>query len=195
MRTYKDLSESELCDLLKSGDYTAFSEIYERYSLQLMGHALKKCQDDDHAKDLLQEVFTNLWENRATLDIRKSLIGYLATSIRYSFFRTLKHEKVKDKYFASFMDFVNSIAPVTTTDHLIRRKQLEAKIDQEIQALPTKMREIFMKRHIEGLTHKQIAAELNISEKTVSRQVSYALARLRNRLPFLVLIYLINLTK
>ena len=93
------------------------------------------------------------------------------------------------------MDFVNSIAPVTTTDHLIRRKQLEAKIDQEIQALPAKMREIFMKRHIEGLTHKQIAAELNISEKTVSRQVSYALARLRNRLPFLVLIYLINLTK
>jgi RNA polymerase sigma-70 factor (family 1) len=195
MRTYLNLSENELCDLLKSGDYAAFSEIYERYSFQLMSHALRKCKDDDYAKDLLQEVFTMLWENRTNLQIRKSLSGYLAASIRHSFLKNVKYEKDKDNYGSSLYTFVTAVSNDTTADHLIRKKQLEVIIEKELLALPPKMREIFLKCRFHGFTHKQIAAELKISEKTVTRQVSNALAILKKKLPFFVFSLLIDYGK
>jgi RNA polymerase sigma-70 factor (family 1) len=195
MRTYLNLSENELCDLLKSGDYAAFSEIYERYSFQLMSHALRKCKDDDYAKDLLQEVFTMLWENRTNLQIRKSLSAYLAASIRHSFLKNVKYEKDKDNYGLSLYTFVTAVSNDTTADHLIRKKQLEVIIEKELLALPPKMRQIFLKCRFQGFTHKQIAAELKISEKTVTRQVSNALAILKKKLPFFVFILLIDYGK
>jgi len=195
MRTYIDLSENQLCDLLKCGDYKAFGEIYERYSFQLMSHALRKCQDDDYAKDLLQEVFSMLWENRETLDIKKSLHGYLATSIAHSFLRNLKHEKVREKYITSFYNFVTTVANDVHSDHLIRKKQLQEIIEKEVMALPPKMREIFLMCRFKGLSHKQIAEKLNISEKTVSRQISNAILILRKKLPFFVFIFLMDVTK
>jgi len=195
MRAYKDFSENELCDLLKSGDYEAFSEIYERYSLQLLSHALRKCQDDDYAKDLLQEVFTMLWQNRETLDIRKSLSGYLATSIKYSFFKNLRHEEVKEKHSPSLAEFISSSSNNVTADHLIRRKQLEAIIENEVMALPPKMREIYEKYFVEGLSQKEIATELELSEKTVARQVYNIRERLRKKLPLIIYLFLIGMAE
>lgn len=195
MRAYKDFSENELCDLLKSGDYKAFSEIYERFALQLLSHALRKCQDDEYANDLLQEVFTMLWENRETLDIKKSLPGYLATSITYSFLKNLRHKEVKEKYITSLTDFINSISSNLTADHLIRRKQLETIIENEVMALPPKMREIYKKFFVEGLSHKEIATELNLSDKTVARQIYNIRERFRKKLPLIIFIFLIEITK
>lgn len=195
MRTYVDLSENQLCDLLKCGDHKAFDEIYERYSFQLLSHALRKCQDDEYAKDLLQEVFSTLWENRETIDIKKSLHGYLATSIRHSFLRKLKQEKVREKYITSFYIFVTTVANDTQSDHLIRKKQLQEIIEKEVMALPPRMREIFLKCRFQGMTHKQIAQELNISEKTVARQMSNAILILREKLPFFIFIILMDITK
>jgi len=195
MRPYLNLSENELCDLLKADDYAAFTEIYERYSFQLMSHALRKCNDNDYAKDLLQEVFTMLWENRKKLEIKKTLPGYLAASIGYSFLKNLKYEKDKDKYGDSLYNFVTAVSNDSTADHLIRKKQLEVIIEKELLALPPKMREVFLKCRFQGFSHKQIAVQLNISENTVARQMSHALAALKKKLPFFIYILLIDYTK
>lgn len=193
MTRYNDHSDSMLCGLLKSGEalasYDAFTEIYERYSPTLLTHAYNKCHDQDEACDLVQEVFTALWENREIREITDSLFGYLARSILYSFLNKLDHEKVREKYrlYESFFSAVS----YDNADHLARMRQLMGLIEKEVEALPPKMRRVFKMCRYQGMTHKEIAKALGISESTVAGQVSRAMAIVRPKIPyFIILIWL-----
>ncbi|WP_233260621.1 sigma-70 family RNA polymerase sigma factor [Pedobacter sp. HMWF019] len=77
-----------------------------------------------------------------------------------------------------------------TTDYPIREKQLQFVIDREIAGLPEKMREVFLMSRVSNLSHKEIAAQLGISEQTVSTQIKRALKILRSRLGLMLYLVL-----
>ncbi|UKJ06960.1 RNA polymerase sigma factor [Solitalea lacus] len=191
MIAFRTLSDYELTGLLQQGDQHAFAELFQRYNRLLFVHAHKLLNDKEEAKDLVQEVFTSLWDNHANLTIKANFAGFLYTSIKNKILDKISHKKVESKYLESLQDFINK--GEAQTDHLLRTKQLQSLIEMEISYLPPKMRAIFELSRKLNLSHKEIAAELNISEKTVKNQINNALKILRKKLGFFTyLLFIIN---
>ena len=186
MEDYSKFCDSELQGLLMGGDARAFTEIYHRYKGVLHQHALNMLKDRDEAKDILQELFTNLWHNRESIHIQTNLSGYLYSGIRNRVLNLIAHKQVESKYISSLEDFIHKGEFIT--DHRVRERQLAELIEKEIAALPPKMREIFRLSRISNMSHKEIAEGLSLSEQTVRTQVRNALRLLRVKLGLLILV-------
>lgn len=156
-----------------------FTEIYEAHWLQLYLHLLKMLEDDDDAKDVVQEVFANLWNNFDNIDVHSSYSSYLYGAVRKRAINYLAHKKIvvhhEKAEQAKPFNYFN--AP----DGLLIEKELAAQINNEIDKLPPKMAAVFKKSRLENKSYKQISEELNIAENTVKKQVSRALRLMREK--------------
>jgi RNA polymerase sigma-70 factor (ECF subfamily) len=181
-------SDAELLDLLRDGDHAAFTVIYRRYFKLLYLHALKKTGDEAQAEDVVQELFTILWQKRAEIN-STHLAAYLYTSIRNRIVDMYAKQQVADKYIRTLGDFADAYHE--NADHLVRERDLTAIIEKEIQAMPPRMREIFELSRKAHLSHQEIAEQLDISPNTVSVQLTKALHLLRVKLGIFSFILLI----
>lgn len=186
MNIYSSLKDSELLSLLRSGNKKAFAEIYERYWGLMFHHVLKMIGDKDETKDLVQEIFTNLWLNIEQIESETNIAAYLYVSARNKVINLIRHDKVRNNYLSSLSDF--AIHHESSVLEQLSAKDLSIAIDREIQNLPCKMREIFELSRKKYRTHKEIADELQISDKTVKKQINNAIKILRLRLNIFILI-------
>jgi RNA polymerase sigma-70 factor (ECF subfamily) len=180
MADYHLLTDQELFRFLKEGEAAAFAEIYNRYWSVLFLHAKRMVNDDEEARDLVQDLFTGFWHKAATLELTVSLSGYLYRSMRNKVLDHFKHQKVRNDYLGSLNEFM--LEGEMVTDGLVREKELALIIEREIAALPAGMRRVFELSRKQHLSYAQIAAELELSEHTVRSQVSNALRILRTKL-------------
>lgn len=183
MSQLSPISDDELLLSFQSGDDSAFELIYDRYWGILYRHARKMLQDDEDAKDMVQEVFSTLWTKRkkpVNPMPTPPLAALLYTITRNKILDQLKHAKIKSNYLDSLQLELSPHNPLP--DSLVIADELARQIEKEVQALPKKMREIFELSRKEYKTHKEISAQLNISDKTVKKQVSNALNILKNKL-------------
>ncbi|TCC87876.1 RNA polymerase sigma-70 factor [Pedobacter hiemivivus] len=184
MGLYSNLTDQELSGLLKSGNPTVFAEIYNRYKAVLYLHAYRMIQNREEAKDVVQELFAAIWANHEKLIIKTTLSAYLYGAIRNRILDVIAHQKIVLKYTDTLQSFLE--AGESVTDDQIREKELTAIIETEISLMPPKMREVFELSRQQDLSHKQIAAQLNISDKTVKKQVSKAIKLLRLKINLLL---------
>lgn len=191
MINYSTCFDQELARLLKEGDDAAFREIYLRYDKLLLIYAYKKLRNKEEAKDLVQDVFTWLWNNRSEFSLNTSLSGYLYKSVLNRIFDLAKHKGIIRKYVESGKHYLEGIN--ADTDYLIREKDIMLLIEKEISAMPPKMREIYTLKKKYFLSTKEIAAELSLSEHTVSTQMKRALKHLKVKLGLLVYFCFISL--
>lgn len=190
VNSYTNLDDESLSVLLQLGNEQAFSEIYERYKGVLYIHAVKMLKDRDEAQDVIQELFTKLWNKRESLTINTSLSAYLYTAVRNRILDIFSHEKVVAIHQQSLQDFINQ--GEYHTDNYIREKELSLLIEKEISALPPKMKEVFELSRKEHFSYLQIAEQLDISENTVRKHITKALARLRSKIQLLLLLVAIT---
>lgn len=190
MINYSICFDQELVLLLKEGDDAAFREIYVRYDKLLLIYAYKKLRNREEAKDLVQDVFTWLWNNRNDFYINTTLSGYLYKSVLNRIFDVVKHKGVIRKYVDSGAHYIE--ISNADTDYLIREKDITLLIEKEILAMPTRMREIYTLKKKYFLSTKEIAAELSLSEHTVSTQMKRALKHLKVKLGLLVLFIVVG---
>jgi len=180
MSAYSKLSDAELISLLKLSNRNAYTEIYKRYTALLYHHAYSKLQNREEARDIVQELFVTIWLKREDLNICTNLAGYLYNAIRNRVLNKIAHQQVESHHLSSLRDFI--IKQESITDFLVREKELTFIIESEIARLPAKMREIFMLSRKASLSHKEIASQLSLSEKTVKNQVNNALKILKVKL-------------
>lgn len=179
-------NEQELLLAFKSGDDQAFVEIYERYWQELFHHALTMTSCEDMAKDIVQEVFVELWDRLREQDVKVSLRSYLYVTVRNKTLNLIARGKVQAKYLESLSDYFQK--GESHTDHRLRERQFQEQIDNQIASLPGKMRVIFEMSRKDLMTYKEIAEHLSLSDKTVKKQVSNALKILRVKLGTLLFI-------
>jgi len=177
---FNQVSDEQLLMLFKGGDRNAYEQIYNRYWAVMYVYARKVMKDEDDAQDIVQEVFTYLWHKGQELNIKSSLSVYLYTSVRYRIFDLIDHKKVRTDYKAYLQQFIEEGAYIT--DDQLREKELVAVIEKEVALLPPKMREMFEMSRNEGLSHKEIADILGVSDLTVKKQVSNAVRILKQKL-------------
>lgn len=180
MGDYSKYRDTELVFLITKSDEAAFREIYDRFFGLLYVHAAKLLDNDEEIKDLIQDFFLSLWNNRHRLELKGPFSSYAYTAVRYRVINTLLRQKTSNKYLDSLQGFIDHES--VQTDFLVREKELIAKIEKEIEALPPATRRIFRMSRFEVMSHKQIAEKLEISESTVRSQVKSALRVLRTKL-------------
>ncbi|WP_183573102.1 RNA polymerase sigma factor [Mucilaginibacter sp. X5P1] len=177
MTAYGKFTDNELASLIKEDDQVAYTEVFLRYSKLLVAHAYRLLGDQDEANDVVQDVLLTLWQNRESIALNTSLSSYLYTAIRNRVFNRMSHQKIVAKYADSIVNFMEVGHAVT--DELIRVKELAIIIEQEIAALPPKMREVYLLSKREELSYKEIALKLEITDKTAKQQVYNAVKNLR----------------
>ncbi|SEN45526.1 RNA polymerase sigma-70 factor, ECF subfamily [bacterium A37T11] len=180
MIDYKKYTDPELSTLLNKGDKFAFSVVYERYFELLFRHALRILKDKEDAQDVVQDVYTKLWENHHLINIQNSLQGYLYTSTQNAVLRKLQRSKQGEKY-------IEQIQKTVFQEHgsielKFYESELKKIIEQEIGKLPPKMRRVFELSRLHYHTTSEIAGKLGIAENTVKRQISNAIHILRKKL-------------
>ncbi len=188
---YSSLEDKVLLSFVQKGRTEAFRELYERYWENLYAHASAMTSCEDTAKDIVQELFLELWDKKENLDIQISLKAYLYRIVRNKVLNTYAQHKIHEKYMISLAQYGE--VGENRTDYLLRENLVQERIDEEISALPLKMRQIFEMSRNGNKTHKEIAEELNISDKTVKKQVNNALKILKSRLAY-VFYYLLLTT-
>jgi len=190
MTNYSTLSDEELAHRLKSTDRAAFAEVYNRYKGLLYVHAYKRLKNEEEADDVVHDLFATLWSKRTELDLN-NLSAYLYIAVRNNIFKLIARQNVATDYIAAAQITIDQTNCIT--DHLVREKQLAEIIENEINALPERMREVFELSRKANLTHREIAQRLDLSEQTVKKHIHHALKILRVRLGFSVfLLFLIK---
>ena len=180
MQLYNDFSDAELIILLKHGDKYAYTEIFERYNELLIRHAYRILADKEDVNDVVQDVFLTLWQKRSDIEFKISLLSYLSVSVRNRIFDLLSHKKIVLKYAAHINKFL--VEGYNITDNEVRERELGKIIEREIEHLPAKMRTVFLMNKKEGLSYKEIAIKLNITDQTAKQQVYKALKILKPKL-------------
>jgi RNA polymerase sigma-70 factor (ECF subfamily) len=172
------MSDMQLIGRLKADDEAALTMIYRRYWQSLFKAAYNILKDRQACEDIIQELFIKLWDCRAEVEIAISLKAYLYASVRYGVYRQIRTGSVKSEIFDDLIERLHTPA----THNSIEHKELLLQINQVIDTLPEKCREVYKLSREECLSHKEIALQLNISTKTVENHLTKALRELRGSL-------------
>jgi len=171
-------NESHLVRNLSRGNLLAFNTLYKEYSGRLYRFAVGYLKSETEAEELVQEVFTIIWEKRADLKEELSFKSFLFT-IAFNIIR--KHFRTKSYFAEYFKSELNPDLDMQTTQK-ITYNSLHQYITELVNKLPERRKEIFIKSRFQGLTIKEIAEEMKISHKTVENQLTDALKFLRTNL-------------
>ncbi len=188
-----DLPEIQQWNELKEGDVTAFEMFFKTYYQPLCNYAYTFIQDRDEAEEIVQSAFLSVWEKKDSLDIKTSLKSYLYTMVRNTSLNVIKHEKIKQKY-------VGEALAIDERSHegvaqAVLSSELEERIHLAMEVLPEQCRLVFKLSRFEELKYAEIAAQLQISVKTVENHMGKALKIMREQLKDylpVVLIVLLN---
>ena len=174
-------------------DKGAFEELFRSFFPSQVLFAQKYVPDQDTAKEIVHNVFLNLWEKRQQVDAGSPMKSYLFTSVHNRCLNYIRDQKKFDRDETRFQR-LDSTEFSDGVDRL-EEQELEQRIYDALQALPEKCKEVFMLNRFEGLKYAEIAEKLNISVKTVETQMSRALKILREKLAdYLGMILLFLLT-
>lgn len=173
---YSSYSDDCLLELMSGGDDEAFTEIYNRYWERLLYVAGIKCRNLGIAEEIVQDIFLDLWNRRASLNITSNLEGYLATSVKYR----VINAQVKMKNGLDYKRHATETlsGQENTTEHQLNFQELQSQLEKLVGQLPEKCRITYTLKE-DGLSQKEIAAHLHISEKGVEANLARAMKSLR----------------
>lgn len=177
MHTLASLTDQELAARFVDEGEPVFREIYIRYWQKLYILAHRRLNSTVEAEEIVQEVFCNLWLKRDSLVLSKGLSNYLAVAVKYEVINRMAKQARANTYLKSAAT-EQAEQDHTTMQHL-DLAELTAQLQLSIQALPEKCQLIFRLRHEEGYSQRQIATELQLSEKTVEAHLAKARKTLR----------------
>lgn len=177
MRNYSQLSDFDLAELLREGKESAFREIYTRYWDKLYVTARKRLHDEAEAEEVVQDIFCNLWRKRFSFSLSKTFDHYFAVAVKFEVInrmaRKARHTLFEQEAHRTFSDMDYS------TLEELNLAELKRQLESSISSLPDKCRIVFRLKYEKDYSQREIAEELQISEKTVEAHLAKARKVLR----------------
>ncbi len=157
----------------------AFEQIYKLYWKRLYAMAAAKLQSSEEAEEIVQELFTTLWEKRNILIIT-NLSHYLFSSVRHRVINTVRSKVVHKSYWEFYRSFIPSSN--SSTEEVVQYNDLSKAFENAVNALPEKSQAIFRLSRFEGKSVQEIAKSLKLSEKAIEYHVTKSLKVLKVQL-------------
>ena len=170
----------ELVKRLQKGDVEAFDLIYGKYSGKLYSFGIKYLRSASETEELVQSVFIKIWENHKQLNKELSFKSYLFTIAYNDICKLFRKRNYMQKFITEAMH-ENSHTSSEMQEGIDYQSVLN-RVQQIIDKLPERQKEIFRKSRLEGKPSKEIAEEMKLSRGTVDNYISEALKFIRGRL-------------
>ncbi|UCH15330.1 MAG: RNA polymerase sigma-70 factor [Bacteroidales bacterium] len=174
---YSNKAEKILVREIKGGDHDSFRQIYYKYSEKVYLFTVRYISNVGDAEEIVQEVFSRIWEYRNNLDENRSFNGYILTITKNIIFNENRKKVNFNIYCKYIINYLQGIS--NQTENQVIYESVKNLINKEINNFPPKRRQIFNMSRNEGLSYNEIAKKLSISEKTVESHLRLALNRLR----------------
>lgn len=169
----------ELMRQIRKGDEDAFQQLMVSYAETLVVFAENRLFDLEEGRDVVQDLFAELWERRANLPDVYDIRAFLFRSVRNKIVGRIRRQLVRDKY----REEVQRHNPVNRAiDELLLEKELWDRTLAVLRKAPKRAREVFLLSRAQELSNHEIAERLTISEQTVKNNLTIALNLLRRDL-------------
>lgn len=163
----------------QNDDRKAFDKLYLMYWEKMFTMAWHRTGDEDLTKDIVQDLFINIWQRRGEIVINTTFGQYLAGALKYRLINYYQSEKVKHVIFERVFQRMSKITD--SMDDLSMYKELEEALGIELEKMSENMKNSFLMR-LDNFSIKEIAARLNLAEQTVNNNLAEASKRLRKNL-------------
>jgi RNA polymerase sigma-70 factor (family 1) len=182
------LSDAELWTAIRMDNAHALNLLFDRYWARLYKTAYNLTHDTEVSKEIVHDVFLNIWKRRNLLHIN-SFPHFLLTAIRYQYYNRMRAAQSPIVWVP---DYAYHDTVTLRNEAEIRQEEMELTLalKQYLIPLPKRCQEIFLLSRNDHLTNEEIADQLHISKRTVENQITYALKYLRSTLKNTVPAYL-----
>lgn len=158
-------TDTELLERMALDDHQAFDMLYNRYWKRVLQFAISKSGDIMEGENIVQDVFVSLWNRRATLTVTSCFENYLTVSIKYrviKFLNKQRTQRTSPTDDSTDLDLIDD-----STQQYLEFEELRKRLEISIAKLPDKCRLIYQLNKVEGLSYKEIADKLDITENSV----------------------------
>lgn len=171
----------------KTNEEEDFEVVFRKYFTKLVYFAMEYVADFETAREITQETMVTLWDKRHELNLKKDLSGYLYTLVKNRALNHLKHQLAIKKYqnYAQhrYLDYLlNQTALNNFSFNYIEYKQLSKAIQEAVDSLPEKCKNVFIMSRYDGFSHREIAEKMNISVKTIENHIAVAIKKIKRHI-------------
>lgn len=177
---YIDINDNkQIVSALNEGHESVFDAVYRHYFKKLCAFCSQYIPDLEETEEIVQETMVWLWENRLTLKAELTLKSLLFTIVKNKALNRISHYEIKQKVHEEIHQKYES---TFENPDFYDQDELFRMYRQTLEKMPKDIRETFLMNRDRSLTHKEIAATLNVSPQTVNYRIGQALKMLRQAL-------------
>jgi RNA polymerase sigma-70 factor (family 1) len=170
------ISDYQLLEAIRNDDATAYEELFRKYWKKAHGMAYIKVRSKEVAEEIVQDLFTTLWDKRASIQIN-NFSSYLFTTIKNKSLNYIEACIVREKYWNYYKTFVPKFDE--STEKTVAYDELVNALENEMNHLPEKSKKVFRLNRLEGYSISEIAKALNLSEKAIEYHLTRSLKQMR----------------
>lgn len=183
-------NEAEAVKLLVEGRPEGYEQIYARYAYSVARIGFRFLRSKELTEDLVQEVFSSVWINRerfANVEFLERYLHSMCTNKAITYLKTVKVRQVGEREYARI-----KLTSENNTEGALLEKECHAQMQSAIDKLPITPKRVYELVTNKGLTHKEVADQLNISEQTVSNSMAIVIKTVKQHLGHLVTILVVS---
>ncbi len=163
---------------LKNEDKSAVDDLFAYYYPRLYHFSKSILKIENGIDDILQEVFVKIWLNRQKIVNHETFNAYIYTITKNEVLNLIR-SNLRDHTFKDQL-FQHAVAEEYQNSLPLEYEEIKAGIDKIVANLPEKRQRVFVLSRNEGLSNKEIAQQLNISEKTVEDHITHAIRQIKS---------------
>jgi len=166
---------------LKAGDEFYFKQVFDQYHQKLYFFIFYKTKSEYIAEEVAQMAFTKLWQCRQTLQEEYTISTQLfriATTVLIDFLRKYNNKNAV----TARLDSLDIDEGVDSTNEKMQGVELQKKISEAVKELPPVRKQVFEMSREQGMSHREIAASLSVSSRTVETHIYKALKQIRKHI-------------
>ena len=180
LKHQENTDEKTLLRKLALGDEMAFEILFYRYRGKLGNFVKRSLPPSVDLEETVHEIFLRVWESHRFIDPERPFSPYLFRIARNLVIDELR-KNIGHQLYLNDTTFLSDFGS-NSTEQLIEETELQNWFKALLDKLPEKRREIFELHRMEGLSYREIAKKMNISENTVDTQIRRALKLFREEL-------------
>ncbi len=172
---YRSLSDEALMIAIRKGDQRAFNEIYERYSGPLLGYFIRMLwKDREKAEDFVHDIFAKIIKKPELFDPERKFKTWIYSVANNMCKNEYKKQEVRKNTTNGLDEFYAVSDENSNVFGEVQDVFFRAEFEESMNSLDEKHSEVFKLRHMDGLSIKEIAEVLEISDGTVKSRLFYA---------------------
>lgn len=178
--------DTRIWDEFRAGNSNAFEIMYVRHINILANYGRRICMDDELVKDAIQDMFVDLWRNRANLGSTDSIKFYLIKAFRRNLVKKIVDSKKLDMYNESTGSYHGEFElshEISIIKAKIEKEKL-AQLNQSLNELPPRQKEALFLRFYTGLNYTEISKIMDVNQQSAYNMVFRALEVLREKMAY-----------